>query len=675
MWFRNTWSWGYNSERPYIKSTGSASVHGYHRHLKDRYFYAHSSSAETELLFVENETNFERLFNSPNRTPYVKDGINEYVVSGRSDKVNPAREGTKMAAHFKSIVQPGESFVVDFRFSNQEVANPFDNFTEVLNLRKSEADEFYESIHHEASTAEEKMIQRQAFAGLLFSKQFYHYSVELWLSGDVGTPKPPQNRMTGRNSDWKHLYANDLMSMPDKWEYPWFAAWDLCFHCIPLAMVDPTFAKRQLILILREWYMHPNGQIPAYEWAFGDTNPPVHAYAAYKVYKIDSSITGVDDVAFLEKIFHKLLLNFTWWVNKKDEFGKNVFQGGFLGLDNIGVFDRSAPLPPGYILEQSDGTAWMGMYSLNMLRIALELAIHNPAYEDVATKFFEHFIYIADAVYSKSEGGISLWNDEDGFFYDLLRNPERNVHQALKIRSFVGLISVFAAASILRKTLESFPNFNRRIQWFIKYRPELIAHLPELIKTNEDGDMIFAMVSEEKLKRVMVKMLDEGEFLSEHGLRSLSRFHETNPFEYKSNIVNYEPAESQSGLFGGNSNWRGPIWFPVNYLMIDTLMIHHKIYKDTFKVELPTGSGKMADLRDISLDLSRRLLKVFLKDEKTQQRPVFGGEKLFQEDEHWRDYVLFYEYFHGNNGAGLGASHQTGWTALIARVIDEIHSM
>jgi hypothetical protein len=523
---------------------------------------------------------------------------------------------------------------------------------------------------------DEKLIQRQAFAGLLWTKQFYHYSVDLWLQGDPGQPQPPASRRSGRNAGWEHFNSTDILSMPDKWEYPWFAAWDLAFHCLSLALVDPEFAKSQLILLGREWYQHPNGQKPAYEWSFGDVNPPVQACAAWQVYEITRAQTGVADTAFLERVFHKLLMNFTWWVNRKDAEGNNVFQGGFLGLDNIGVFDRSQPLPTGGHIDQADGTAWMAMYCVNMLAIALELARTHPAYEDVATKFFEHFIYIANSLSDMGSHGLSLWDEEDGFYYDVLHAPDGR-QMPLKVRSFVGLIPLFAAATLEPALLDMLPNFHRRLEWFLKYRPHLVQNVASLTEMGAGGHYQLAIVGREKLVRILGRVFNPDEFLSDYGLRALSRYHADHPYEINVNgmihSVHYEPAESSSALFGGNSNWRGPIWFPINYLMIEALRKHHHHYGDELKIEVPTGSGRCITLGEAADELSRRLLSIFAKQEKDGgRRPVLGGEPIFQKDPHWRDHLLFYEYFHGDNGAGLGASHQTGWSALVVNLLQDL---
>jgi glycogen debranching enzyme len=516
------------------------------------------------------------------------------------------------------------------------------------------------------------MVQRQAFAGLLWSKQFYHYDVDRWLKGDPAGPEPPKERLHGRNADWTHLYNADVISMPDKWEYPWYAAWDLAFHCLPIALVDPRFAKDQLVLMLREWYMHPNGQIPAYEWALGDVNPPVHAWAAWRVYKIEKKRKGVGDRIFLERVFHKLLLNFTWWVNRKDAEGKNIFQGGFLGLDNIGVFDRSKPLPTGGHIEQSDATSWMGMYCLNMLSIALELAREDRAYEDVASKFFEHFVYICRAMNNIGDAKIELWNKADGFFYDVLHLPDGKKFP-MKVRSMVGLIPLFAVETLDSELIDRLPRFKHRMQWFIENRPDFSLHIET---QSQDGEVrrFLSLVNRHRLPKVLRYMLDEQEFLSPYGVRALSRYHKDHPYVFSmmgtSQSVEYQPAESTNGLFGGNSNWRGPVWFPVNYLLIESLQKFHYYLGDSFTVEYPTGSGQKRTLADVAAELSRRLTHTFLRGP-DGRRPVYGGAEKFQQDPHWRDLILFYEYFHGDNGAGIGASHQTGWTGLVAKLIQQ----
>ena len=676
VWFRNTWSWGLGPKRPQLRrgeAVGDASVIDF-----DHEYYGHRlllCDGLPQLLFTENETNTRRLYGVESGSPYVKDGINDYIVHGAKEAVNPEQIGSKAAAHYVLTLGPGEAATIRLRFTNQEAVTSAlgKEFETIFSRRKKEADEFYEQLAPACHTDDARRVQRQAFAGLFWSKQFYHYDVSRWLAGDPAGPPPPPVRLRGRNSDWTHLYNADVLSMPDKWEFPWYAAWDLAFHCISLALVDPTFAKDQLILLLREWYMHPNGQLPAYEGSFGDVNPPVHAWAAWRVYKIEKKRRGVGDRQFLERVFHKLLLNFSWWVNRKDAEGKNVFQGGFLGLDNIGVFDRSRPLPTGGHIEQSDATSWMGMYCLNMLTIALELARENRAYSDVASKFFEHFVYICHAMNNIAGEGIELWDKEDGFYYDVLHLPDGSNHP-LKVRSMVGLIPLFAVETLDAEVVDTLPEFKRRMQWFVDNRPMFGDHVE--MQTVEDGRVrrFLSLVNRERLRQVLRYMLDEGEFLSPHGVRALSRFHHEHPYVLRVNgmehRVDYEPAESTTGLFGGNSNWRGPVWFPVNYLIIESLQKFHYYLGDDYKVEYPTGSGRMITLWDVAAELSRRLTRIFLRGS-DERRPVFGGVEKFQRDPNWRDLVQFYEYFHGDNGAGIGASHQTGWTGLVAKLIQQ----
>ena len=675
VWFRNTWSWGLDVRRPRFRKgepvKDASVIECDHEYYGCRRLLCQGSP---ELLFTENETNTKRLYGDAECLRYVKDSINDYIVHGDKGAVNPDQIGSKVSAHYVLNLGPGATSTIRLRFINhaESVALTGEEHDAVFAQRRQEANEFYDALAPAGLSEDARQVQRQAFAGLLWSKQFYHYDVSRWLKGDPMGPEPPRERLHGRNSDWTHLFNADVISMPDKWEYPWYAAWDLAFHCIPLALVDPTFAKEQLILMLREWYMHPNGQIPAYEWTFGDVNPPVHAWAAWRVYKIDKKQTGVGDRVFLERVFHKLLLNFTWWVNRKDTDGKNIFQGGFLGLDNIGVFDRSAPVPTGGHIEQSDATSWMGMYCLNMLTIALELARDNRAYEDVASKFFEHFVYICRAINNIGEEKIELWNKEDGFFYDVLHLPDgRNL--PLKVRSMVGLIPLFAVETLESDLIDSLPRFKHRMQWFIENRPDFSIH----VETQSSDGIVrrfLSLVSRNRLKKVLRYMLDEQEFLSPYGVRALSRYHKDHPYTLSTmgmeHRVDYEPAESSTNLFGGNSNWRGPVWFPVNYLIIESLQKFHYYLGDGYKVEYPTGSGRMATLWEVAGELSRRLTHIFLRDS-SGRRPVFGGVEKFQDDPHWRDLVLFYEYFHGDNGAGVGASHQTGWTGLVAKLIQQ----
>jgi hypothetical protein len=674
LWFRNTWSWQAGSARPRLAAGRGAVIEADHESLGLRWL---SVEGAPDLLFTENETNFERLYGVANAGPYVKDGIDAFVVHGRREAVNPAREGTKAAAHYRLRIAPGETVSARLRLSNSPPHGEClgAEFDTLFARRRQEADLFYDTVIPSTLDADGRRVMRQAFAGLLWSKQFYHYYVRRWIEGDPAYPAPPAERLRGRNHEWTHLYNEDVISMPDKWEYPWYAAWDLAFHAIPLALVDPDFAKEQLILFLREWYMHPNGQIPAYEWALGDVNPPVHAWAAWRVYKIEKRVRGTADRRFLERVFHKLLLNFTWWVNRKDAEGMNVFQGGFLGLDNIGVFDRSAPLPTGGHIDQSDGTSWMGMYCLNMLAIALELAKENPAYEDVASKFFEHFVYIAHAM--DHRGGAedtSLWDDADGFFYDVLHVPG-GATRRMRIRSMVGLIPLYAVESLEPEIVDRLPGFKRRMQWFIDHHPDFRDHVQEVEEPGRGVRRLLSIVTREQLPKVLHYMLDEEEFLSPFGIRALSRYHRDHPFveqvmgaEYR---VSYEPAESSTGLFGGNSNWRGPIWFPVNVLLIEALQKLDHFYGDGVKVACPTGSDQLMPLRDVSAELERRLVRIFRRGA-DGRRPVLGSVEKFQTDPHWRDLIPFHEYFNGDTGAGVGASHQTGWTALVAKLLQQL---
>jgi mannosylglycerate hydrolase MGH1-like protein len=679
VWFRNTWSWSGDADRPSVVAMGDApsgcslaQVHS--RQYGARWLYADGAP---ELRFTENETNVERLFGVAAPGRYFKDGINDLVVHGRLDAVNPARQGTKAAAHYRLEVPAGGHVELRLRLSDKGPAElrargPFDRFDETFALRLQEADEFYAAIIPPHLSEDARQVMRQAFGGLLWSKQFYHYVVKDWLEGDSTQPPPPESRLTGRNHTWTQLYNADVVSMPDKWEYPWYAAWDLAFHCIPLALVDPEFAKEQLTLLLREWYMHPSGQLPAYEWALSDVNPPVHAWAVWRVYKIEKK-RGRADRRFLERCFHKLLLNFTWWVNRKDTSGNNVFEGGFLGLDNIGVFDRSKPLPTGGFLEQSDGTSWMAMYSTNLLAIALELARVNPTYEDVASKFWEHFLYIANAMSKEGGRGIDLWDQEDGFFYDVLHLPN-DLRVPLRVRSMVGLIPLFAVETLEPEIMRILPGFSKRLDWFIANRPDLTEHAASMSVPGHGERRLLSVVDRDQLRRILEAMLNEDEFLSPHGIRALSRRHMAEPYRFAADgieyTVAYEPAESRTGLFGGNSNWRGPVWFPVNFLLIEALQKFHHYYGPDFTVECPAGSGSYLTLAEVACELSRRVSHLFLKDA-DGRRPVNGHSGKFRDDPWWRDWVLFYEYFDGDTGAGLGASHQTGWTGLVAKLLQQ----
>lgn len=667
LWFKNEWSWGEPGAKPQLSLENGGIVA---RHTKLGTYYCYLDGAP-DLLFCDNETNAPRLYGIPDQGHY-KDAFHDYVVAGRHDAVNPTCTGTKAAGHFVFEVPADSNVTVRLRLARTPLEQPFADFTEILAQRHAEADAYYDELQAGIGDADTRLIQRQALAGLIWSKQFYYFDVPRWLEGDPGLPPPPPERRQGRNCDWGHLNNADVISMPDKWEYPWYAAWDLAFHCIPLAMVDPSFAKEQLVLMTREWYMHPNGQTPAYEWAFGDVNPPVHAWAAWEVYKTERDANGgKGDTAFLERILHKLLLNFTWWVNRKDPAGHNVFQGGFLGLDNIGLFDRSAPLPGGGTINQADGTSWMAMYCLNLMRIALELAQTNHVYEDIATKFFEHFLYIAKAMNNIGDQSIGLWDEEDQFFYDVLRFPDGRM-MPLRVRSMVGLIPLFAVEIIEPELLERLPDFKRRLEWFMKYRPELAALVSHWLEPGRGNRRLLSLLRPHRMRCVLQRMLDESEFLSAYGVRSLSRAHLDQLYVFSLDghpvSVRYEPAESASGLFGGNSNWRGPIWFPVNYLLVNALYRFADFYGEELKVECPTGSGRALCLDQIAEELTRRLTGIFRQDGQGD-RPIYGAADKRRGDPHFRDHILFYEYFHGDSGRGMGASHQTGWTGLVAKLL------
>jgi len=667
VWFRNTWSFEPELGRPSLEQCGPGSVRLEHPQLKT--FQLYFDGAE-RLLFTENESNPKRLWGLDGKGPF-KDAFHDYVVGGRQDAVAAECCGTKVAGHYRLELPPAGRKVVRFRLSQGTLAQPFHDFDNIVAARRYEADEFYAELQAEISDADARLVQRQAFAGMIWSKQYFGYDVRRWLLGDSGQPPPPEARKHGRNADWDHLVNDEVISMPDKWEYPWYAAWDLAFHCIPLALIDAEFAKQQLVLLTREWYMHPNGQLPAYEWAFGDVNPPVHAWAAWRVYQLDRKQSGKGDLKFLERIFHKLMLNFTWWVNRKDAEGRNVFQGGFLGLDNIGVFDRSRPLPTGGFINQADGTAWVAMYSLNLMRIALELARHNDVYEDIASKFFEHFLHIAEAMTKIGGEEQGLWDETDKFYYDVLCIPG-SPPLPMRIRSIVGLIPLFAVEVLEPELLDRLKGFDARLRWFLEHRPDLAALVSRWQETATDERHLLSLLRGHRMKKLLARMLDETEFLSSYGIRALSRQHLEQPFELDVHgevfKVNYQPGESESGLFGGNSNWRGPIWMPVNYLLIESLQKFHHYYGDDFKVECPTGSGRYLTLLEIADELSRRLCRLFLRDD-SGRRPVLGDNQLLQNDPHFRDYVPFYEYFHGDSGRGVGASHQTGWTGLVAKLL------
>jgi hypothetical protein len=710
VWFRNTWQWAPNQPKPGMRLVeGEGEVEGQgkgegegegegkkignghglghvhdlyggagkviqitHAELGDYWLYCHEAD---QVLFTENETNNERIFKKTNESPYVKDGINDYIVEGDREAVNPENKGTKASAVYKLQLVPNETKVIKLRLSNDgSIVDPFDKeFDDIFATRKREADNFYMHVTPYPLDEDMRNVQRQAFAGLLWNKQCYHYNVHTWLKGDPTQPKPPSQREHGRNAHWIHLDAYDIFSMPDKWEYPWFAAWDLSFHTISLAMIDPEFAKQQLLLLTREWYMSPDGQIPAYEWKFSDVNPPVQAWATMRVYQIEKNFYGREDRRFLERMFQKLLLNFTWWVNRKDVAGRNIFEGGFLGLDNIGAFDRSLGPPSGGYLEQPDATGWMGMYCLNCLQIALVLAEKDDVYEDIATKFFEHFVYIADAINSVKGESNGLWDSEHGFYYGVVVQPDGKILK-LKEDNMTGIIPLFVVGTNDPYVRDKFPNYRSRFHWFVKNRQDLLHGIADLTKLGVEERVLLAFADPVKLTRVLKKVLDENQFLSPYGIRSVSKRLQEEAFSIKLGEktfrLDYEPAESTTPLFGGNSNWRGPIWFPLNFLLLESLQKFHYYYADNLQVECPTGSGKMANLWEVSADISQRLIGIFLKD-KDGHRPVYGGIEKFQNDPYWRDYILFHEYFNGDTGKGLGASNQTGWTGLVAKLIHQ----
>ena len=716
-WFRNTWSWGYDSYKPSLESTGENYISVRHKDLGDYRLYAENAS---RWVFCENENNTRRLFNFDDHRPYCKDGINDHITKGQPT-INPDGKGTKASAVFECQVEPGKPVTVKLRLMRQgpsaapvqdgahavtlgstpapspgkapaqsaspgntpgqpvapgaspaPTADPFADFNQVFDNRKKDADAFYGEIQAEIPDADKRNVQRQALAGMLWNKQFYYYNIQHWLEGDPAQPTPPSTRKKGRNVNWKHLKAAHIISMPDKWEYPWFASWDLAFHSITYTLLDPGFAKQQMFLLTREWFLHPNGQLPAYEWNFSDANPPVHAWATWRIYQIDAKQNnGKGDLVFLESVFHKLLLNFTWWVNRKDAEGNNIFEGGFLGLDNIGVFDRDTMLPFGELVEQADGTSWMAMFSLNMLRISLELSKFNKTYVELANKFFAHFLYIAAALDSIGDNQSGLWDEDDQFFYDQIRSTD-GASKRLKVRSLVGLIPLFAVEILDDNLLRKQPEFQERMQWFLDNRPELATLVSRFNERGDNEKRLLSLLRVHRMKAVLQKMLDETEFLSPHGIRSVSKYHLQHPYEFPLDgqvlQVKYLPAESDSALFGGNSNWRGPVWMPVNGLIVECLQRYHYYYGDSLTVEYPTGSGKQMNLLEVSEALCDRLTSLFLRDA-SGQRPVLGDNTKLQTDPHFKDYILFHEYFHGDNGKGLGASHQTGWTGLIAKVI------
>jgi hypothetical protein len=668
VWFRNTWSWGYDDYKPTMMSSNEGNIILRHRDMGEFTLFG---EANDSYMFCDNETNVRRLYGT-NAAGYFKDGINEYIIHKNDQAVN-YQEGTKAALHYQRIV-PGEGSVsIHLRLENKQNPAPFADFDHIFDARLTETNEFYHDLQIDITNEDEKLVQRQAFAGMLWGKQLYYYNVYHWLKGDPGQPPPPLHRKTGRNHTWQHLNNRNIISMPDKWEYPWFAAWDLAFHCVALAQVDPDFAKHQMLLLTHDWYMHPNGQLPAYEWSFSDTNPPVHAWAAYRVYELEkNSNGGKGDIAFLETVFHKLLLNFTWWVNRKDEEGNNIFEGGFLGMDNIGIFDRSnTHLPFGGTLEQADGTSWMATYSLNLMRMALELSMINPTYQDMANKFFEHFLHIAGAIAKMGETEEGLWDTEDEFFYDTIRIPgEKGIR--VKVRSMVGLAPLFAVEVIDDMILQALPEFHKRLAWLLDHRPDLASLVSRWHEKGSEEKHLLSLLRGHRIKRMLYRMLDQTEFLSEYGIRAVSKYHEQHPYELRVDgqvlQVKYIPGESDSDMFGGNSNWRGPIWMPTNFLIIESLQRFHHYYGDDFKVEYPTHSGNFLTLNEISMELSRRLANIFLRDDKGR-RAVFGNCEKMQRDPHFKDYILFFEYFHGDNGRGVGASHQTGWTGLISKIL------
>ena len=668
IWFRNTWNWGYDNYKPQLSSEEATSVKVDHKDLEIKNIYAKQSE---KTLFCDNETNNERLYQSPNESKYTKDGINDFVINGNSQSVNPKDIGTKASFFIDENFKAKETKTFEFRISDKNLKQPFEDFDEIFAARQKDADDFYAEIQKGIQSDDEKLVQRQAFAGMLWNKMYYHYNVEKWLKGDPAEVKPSKSRERIRNYEWKHLNNQHIISMPDKWEYPWYATWDLAFHAISFSLIDPGFAKYQLKLFLFEWYMHPNGQLPAYEWNFSDVNPPVHAWAVFRVFKIDEYLNDKPDLEFLESAFQKLLMNFTWWVNKKDNNGNNIFEGGFLGLDNIGVFDRNLPLPNGEHLEQSDGTSWMAMFALNMMRIALELALYNKVYEEMAMKFFEHFLSIANSLDNMGEENFSLWDEEDEFFYDAIASSDGD-HMYLRMRTIVGLIPMFAVEVIDDEMIEKLPNFKKRMKWVLENKPELASLVSHWEVKGQDSKHLLSLLRGHRLKRLLSRMLNPDEFLSDYGIRALSKEYEKNPYQLNLNgtdySVKYTPAESDSALFGGNSNWRGPIWFPINFLIIESLQRFFFYYSPDFMVEYPTGSGNYANLDQIADALSKRLSKIFLKDE-NGNRPVNGQYPRFQTDPDFKDHILFYEYFHGDNGRGVGASHQTGWTGLIAKIL------
>ena len=672
LWFRNTWSWNPPMTKPQISARGAAMV-AEHTELGTYYLYVEESA---ELLFCENETNVVRLYGAKTQG-YYKDAFHEYLVQGNRSAVNPLQCGSKACVHLTTRVKPGASATFRLRLSAVENSAPFADFDQLATTRKRQCDDFYARVQSGLDHEDARLVQRQAFAGMIWNKQYYEYDIRRWLEGDSNSPPPPAERQSGRNAEWQHVDGGSIFSMPDKWEYPWFASWDLAFHAVTFSLIDPPFAKHQLIELLHVWYLHPNGELPAYEWNFSDANPPVHAWAAWRVFEIDrkqrrnQNPNDPGDLIFLEKVFQKLLLNFTWWVNQKDLHGRDLFQGGFLGLDNIGVFNRDLTLPSGAFLSQSDGTSWMAMFTLNLMRIALELAQHNPAYDDMATKFFEHFLYIAEAMTDMGGHGVGLWNENDGFYYDVLNKSDGQT-VSMQVRSMVGLIPLFAVETLNPEVLEKVPGFTRRMEWFLTHRPDLALLVSRWAIPGKGKRTLLSLLRGHRMKALLRRMLDPNEFLSDFGVRSLSRYHLQHPYTFWADghalSVDYEPAESRSRLFGGNSNWRGPIWFPMNFLIIESLQKFYYYYGDDFTIECPTGSGTFITIDQVAAELTRRLAQIFLKNS-NGERQVNALYPLFQKDEHFRDYVPFYEFFDGDNARGAGASHQTGWTGIIAKLL------
>jgi hypothetical protein len=665
LWFRNTWNFEANGLKPEILNHGQNTLLLRSEKLGDYHCYC---SRSPRFLFTDNETNNQLLYQTENTGKYCKDGINNYIVNNDKEAINPDQFGTKAAIWHRISLAPGSSEVVELRLSRKKHQTPFADFNQVFTQRIAETDSFYQSRHKEKDTADLKNMQRQAAAGLFWNKQFYHYDVNRWLKGDGGQHKPDEKRKKGRNSRWKHFVAKDILSMPDKWEYPWFAAWDLAFHCISLAALDPDFAKGQLELMVSANYMHPSGQLPAYEWDFGDVNPPVHAMATWHVYLADKKSKGKGDLSFLVEVFNKLLLNFTWWVNQKDSEGNNIFEGGFLGLDNVGVFNRSQPVPGGGFLEQADGTSWMAMYALNMLQISMELSLHFSPFENMAIKFAEHFLYIAGSISNMGEDAVGLWDEEDGFYYDMLRRPDGSSDR-LRLRSMIGLIPMFAQVTFDEEKWKKLPKLKAQLDLFMERRPDLVKLVSHWKDTKGNNQHLLSLLRGHRMKLLLKRMLDPNEFLSDRGIRSLSRYFLDQPYQYQLDgaayTVKYVPAESDSNMFGGNSNWRGPIWLPMNYLIIESLKNFEEYYTDDFRVEYPTGSGEYFSLAEIGQHIAGCLKSIFLQDT-AGNRPVNGSNTKFDTDPHFKDYILFHEYFDGDTGKGLGAGHQTGWTALIA---------